>query len=241
MKSFIVFLTKPVLFLAGLIIILLLFPGCPEPVPSEDIDQNKIFQYYSAEYNEQARIISSSAEFRFNSETGSFVELSAGSYVKLNDVNMVKQNVLNYIVYGLQYTNTNNFDNYRWEYKNDIGTVFVNHASLDAVKITLQNVPDSIHKSQNYTFNWNEPVKDGETVRFEMRNNSDSLITSIIVENPGQSSVTVSSSAFQQYQDGRIKIQAQKKDRIGTTQHNYVGGLILRSYWSLQKTFMLVP
>jgi len=67
------------LFSFVVLLSIFIFPGCPDPVESTDVDQSKIYQIYSAEYDAGYLDVVSTAEFRMNSGTGSFVELAGSS------------------------------------------------------------------------------------------------------------------------------------------------------------------
>ena len=153
---------------------------------------------------------------------------------------MTKQNLFNYINYVLHISNSVNLNTYKWEYKNGNNSVFINETNLNTVIITLQNIQDTIHKSQNHTFGWNEPIAGIETVTMEFRY-SDSLLSSISSTTSGLSNIVVSSSTLQQYPTGIIKVNAKKNDQNNTQQNNPVGGIIKRFYRSTSKTFVLVP
>lgn len=221
-------------------IVCISFNGCPEPVESTDVDQTKIYQVYSAEYDAEYLDVISTAEFRMNSQSGSFVELSGSSYVKVNDNNMIKQDFLNYIYYLYHLTNSANLNTYKWEYKNGNNTVFINETNLNTVVITLQNIEDTIHKSQNYSFGWNEPIAGLETVTMEFRY-QDSVLSSLTSSQTGQSAFVLPSSTLQQYPEGIIKVNVKKSDQFNTQQNNSVGGIIKRIYRSVPRTFVLVP
>ena len=231
---------KQILFGLLLLIFTIIYSGCPDPVESTDVDQTKIYQIYSAEYDAEFLDVISTAEFRMNTSSGSFVKLTGNSYVKLNDQTMSEQNFLNYLNYVYHLTNSANLNTYKWEYKNGSGTVFTNETNLSTVVITLQNIPDTIHKTQNYTFSWNKAIAAGETVTLEL-SYSDSVLTSIRSTATGTTSVVISSSTFQQYPSGTIKVKAKKNDQLNTQQNNPVGGIIKRIYWSTAKTFVMIP
>jgi hypothetical protein len=218
----------------------IIISGCPDPVESTDVDQTKIYQIYTAEYYADNLDVVSTAEFRMNSQTGSYVKLTGDSHVKLNSQTMSEQNILNSISYVFHISNSSLLNTYKWEYKNGAGTTFINETNLSSLVTTLLDIADTIHKTESYQFRWYEPVVSGETLTLELRN-SDSVLASIRTTAAGTSSILISSSTFQQYPTGRITVKAKKNDQLNTQQNNPVGGIIQRIYSSTAKTFVLVP
>lgn len=132
--------------------------ACSSVITSNKVEQRVIFPSYSVHYDASAQILSATACFQKDNESGEYIKLSDDSYIFLNEDAMKqmsdKERPCYYFVEKKEMGKCP--DNVQFNYANDEGMIFSNQLKIRPIQITDIN----LNKNQDNYVKYNGPAVD---------------------------------------------------------------------------------
>lgn len=200
---------------------------------SNDVNQDRIYQEYSVEYDDNKQETEIRAFFRLGDNNGTRLELEPPSKVELDGTEMRWQN--SWASYKVD------FDYYKsygtLSFTNNNGTVFNNYYAFNIATNVPANL-STISRGSSYNFFWDGPALGNNetiTVKIEGINESASATTSA----SGATSVNFSPAKTNQISigDARISLVRSKTTNLQSTTN--VGGEINYKFTSRTKNIRM--
>jgi hypothetical protein len=161
----------------SIIISLCLLTGC-EKADSGDVNQDKIYSEYELSYDKNQDKTYASAIFKFNSITGTQLQLTAPSEVKFNGELVPYDPVFAY--YRKEYAGQINSGTFTFKDKN--GLAYINMVTIAAA--ISNTVVDTIKRTGAYTYVWlGDSCKNNELIGLTIGNNINPLNFQFFLQN----------------------------------------------------------
>lgn len=200
---------------------------------SSDVNQDRIYQEYSVEYDDEKQETEIRAFYRLGDANGTRLELEPPSKVELDGYEMDWQN--SWATYKAE------FDYYKsygtLSFTNNDGVVFNNYYSFNIATNVPYNL-SSITKGSSYRFYWDGPaLGSNETITVKIEGIGESV--QVNESSYGATSVNFSQSKISQISEGdaRISLVRTKKANLQSTTN--VGGEINYKFTSRTKNIRM--
>jgi hypothetical protein len=145
-------------------VLLMLFSSC-QKADSKDVSQDKIYGEYELFYDKNTDKTYASAVFKFNSNTGNQLQLTAPSEIKFNNDVIPYDPIFAY--YRKEYSGQINIGTFN--FKDTEGKVYSNQVVLS--KVINNPIIDTIKRIGSYAYNWvGDSVSANETVGLTIGN-----------------------------------------------------------------------
>jgi major membrane immunogen (membrane-anchored lipoprotein) len=214
-----------------LLTLITLFSGCEKPADSQDVNQDKIYGEYELFYDKNQDKTFASAWFKFNSSTGTPLQLSAPSEVKFNSDAIPYDPLFGY--YRKEYagqitTGTFNF-------KDTDGKVYSNTVNL-AKAITNPSI-DTIRRMGAYTYTFTgDSLIANELIGLTIGNTTNPANFQVFLQNTLNSkSIVLPLTQLNQLPVGMSYCQLDRQIEKAATSTTDAGGKIRGKYRGLNK------
>jgi hypothetical protein len=215
----------------GIITSLTVLTSCEKPADSKDVSQDKIYGEYELFYDKNSDKSYALAWFKFNSATGTALQLTAPSEVKFNNDLIPYDPTFGY--YRKEYagqisTGTFNF-------KDGDGVIYSNIVNLG--KLITNPTIDTIKRVGAYTYTWiGDSVLANETVGLVIGNNASPLTFQVFLQNTVNSkNLVLPLTQLNQLPIGSSYCQLDRQIEKAATSVTSAGGKIRGKYRALNK------
>lgn len=191
---------------------------------SENVNQNRVYQYYSASYDKDSNKTSAMAQFRFGDYSGTTLELTGKS-----NITHATYSLSRVVFAGTSYDGdgTGFKDTHSFTYTNGDGKTFTNSASI--IPITFKNAPSSFSRGVDLVIQFDGvPVAQDEEITLYITADSGNVFGSTTTV--GDTSVTVSKEKFATLALGTKKMYLKRSKSTKLSQATEVGGTFQTSY-----------
>jgi len=220
----------------NLILILLVsvfFVGCMsnDTANSDTVKQTEIYQKYTVNYDETAKELVLTAQFRFGGNGGTTLQLVDPAYIYYNGKEMSLQN--NFIK-GTFYRITEQTDfepNHIWEYQDCDENKFLNGIRLFDGEIL--DVPAGISKTNVTTITWDgAPVQENERISILIETNGGSHYETISTNVLGAKEIGITPENLKEIPVGAATFQLKREIDMPLNEGEHLGGEIDGEYLS---------
>jgi hypothetical protein len=195
-----------------------------EVAESKDVNQAKIFQYYSIVKNEEYGTLKVKAKFRFGGEKGTTLILSAPASVQINDqVMQGREDLFQGYAYKKSDMDFANKD-FSFIYRDLDGKIYTN--SISTEDLTPDQLPDSLDPSRDFILEWKgKAVGNSETVYLDITDkklNKKSFRSDL----KGSRSILIEATALNDLYPGMLHLKFRRELSRNTEQSAEIGGYI---------------
>ncbi len=222
----------------GLLLIFASFMACVsnEIAESKDVNQKKIYQFYSVIYNsDESNEYAIIAQFRFGGNSGTTLKLSPPSEVSVNNSKMeYEDNYFKGAFYSTQIKNTNVFN---FEFIDLDNTIYKNSFVLNSVETTKI---DTLFTEQSQTISWiGTQLTKHETMSITIEGNEDKII-SVSTDVIGSNNITLNIDDMKVLVGGNAQYYFTRSYSNSLSQDGEVGGNIAMEYNSSKSPLVIV-
>lgn len=221
------------------VLISALLSGCfsTDVSDSNDVNQEKVYQRYKVFVKEDADDVECEAMFRFDSQYGNTLRLTAKSNVSVNGFKLSgdKRFLLGY-VYETKIRKADNYT-YSFVYTNNEEKSYANSIVVKPVFLS-KSVPQKISKSEKLRIDWDgEKLSKGEELILQITVNDTSHL-SVKVDRRNKQ-FRLNSSDFSGFAPGPGTMKIERSVKYNVSESNSAGGKIAGKYFTKSVNFEL--
>jgi hypothetical protein len=219
--------------LLSAITVLVISSACQKPADSKDVNQDKIYGEYELFYDKNADKTYASAAFKFNSATGTPLQLTSPSEIKFNSDAIPYDPIFGY--YRKEYAGQ--ITSGTFNFKDGDGTVYSNQVSL--AKMITNPVLDTIRRSLvAYTYTWSgDSLTANELIGLTIGANANPLNLQVFLQNTLSSkNIVLPLTQLNQLSIGMSYCQLDRQRESAASSVTSAGGKIRGKYRALNKS-----
>jgi hypothetical protein len=210
-----------------IILISALFVGCMsnDTSNSDTVKQTEIYQKYTVSYDEPAKELAITAQFRFGGNGGTTLQLVDPAYIYYNGKEM---SLSNNFIKGTFYKVTEQLDfesNHIWEYQDCDKKKFLN-----GIRIFNGNIDDiysEISKTNSMSVKWDgSPVQENERISILIETNEGSHYETISTSVKGAKEIVIGPDDLKELPLGAATFQLKREIDMPLNEGEHLGGEI---------------
>lgn len=216
----------------GAITSVVLFTACEKPADSKDVKQDKIYGEYELFYDKNTDKTYASAWFRFNSGSGTPLQLSAPSEIKFNNDAIPYDQLFGY--YRKEYAGQ--ITSGTFNFKDGDGTTYANTVAI--AKALTNPVIDTIRRANGaYTYVWTgDSLVASELIGLTIGNVVNPLNFQVFLQNTVNSkNIVLPLNQLNQLPIGMSYCQLDRASEKAATNATSAGGKTRSKYRALNK------
>ena len=219
----------------GIVTFLTLLTSCEKPADSKDVAQDKIYGEYELFYDKNADKTYALAWFKFNSATGTALQLTSPAEVKFNSDVIPYDPTFGY--YRKEYAGQ--ISSGTFNFKDADGTMYSNIVNLG--KLITNPTIDTIKRVGAYTYTWiGDSVVANETVGLVIGNNANALNFQVFLQNTLNSkNLILPLTQLNQLPVGSSYCQLDRQLEKAATSVTTAGGRVRGKYRALNKSLYI--
>lgn len=214
--------------------------GSSETEDSDFVNQSRVYQGLSVDYDDEAKKLSWNAKFTFSGATGTTLELVDSSKVYVNDQRLQKTtSKLDGTFYRLSKQSKGGDSSHQFTYIDNEGTTYRNSIAMNSIDYPA-NLPASFSKKNDLSVKWiGHPLED-ETVVLELRNTDEDKLVRVFQANNLATKIIVRTADLKELPAGNIEMKLIRNSwRNDLTESGAVGRYISATYTSKKRILKL--
>ncbi len=206
---------------------------------SDTVKQTEIHQKYTVTYDQTAKEMEITAQFRFGGSGGTTLQLVDPAYIKYNGKEMrMANNFLQGTYYEVKEQTDFNPD-HSWEYRDCDEKTFVNNLRLYDAEII--NFTSEVSKTHGFTVLWKGmPVQENEKISLIIETADYSFFENISTDIQGAREIEVSAEKLKDIPPGAANFQLKRVVEMPLQEGEHLGGKIRGKYLSKKYAVQIV-
>lgn len=233
--------TRPMKNIIIISLLLLFLSACmsSDTANSDTVKQSEIHQKYSVTYDQTAKELEITAQFRFGGSGGTTLQLVDPAYIEYNGKEM---RMANNFLQGTYYEMKEQTDftaNHSWEYGDCDKNIFKNNLRLYDAEII--NFTSEVSKSKGFTILWKGmPVQENEEISLIIETAENSFFENISTDIQGAREINVSPERLKDIPLGAANFQLKRVIDLPLQEGEHLGGKIYGKYLSKKFAVQIV-
>ena len=214
---------RKIAFIFAAIASVLLFTRCAstDTATSDNVNQSEIHQSYTVVYDANDKELSATATFRFGGPTGTTLSLAKPSIVSFNGEAMSVENSVFTGTYYKMAKQTGFVNSCTFVFIDTQKKEYINTAPLMAAEIS--EYPTNTDKATGFTINWDDPLRPGETVTFNIEDGK-SNTASVSVNTQGATRLSVKPEDLKEIETGPCRVWLVRVSELALKQATHLEG-----------------
>lgn len=220
----------------ALFTMLIVASGCEKPADSKDVNQDKIYGEYELFYDKNQDKTYASAWFKFNSATGTPLQLTSPSEVKFNNDVIPYDPLFGY--YRKEYAGQITAGTFN--FKDGDGSVYANQVNL--AKMITNPIIDTIRRSAGaYTYTWSgDSLTSNELIGLVIGNTTNPANFQVFLQNTLNSkNLVLPITQLNQLPIGMSYCQLDRQKELPASNVTSAGGKTRGKYRALNKNLYI--